>query len=129
METGSITKPVAVAPAAPRAETMVSSGAVKTDLTPEAAVQQVGAAQAARFEPSRGVEARAAVDAAVREMISHNVIIDRKTREVVFQTVDERTGEVVRQIPDDTMLRLRAYAREMREKDVAESTNIVEKIA
>ena len=117
METGSIGKTAAatVPTTAPRMD-LASSGAVATELAPEAAVRQVGPAQAVQVEPSDGAQRRAVLDAALREVIKRNIVVDPKSREVVFQTVDERTGEVVRQIPDDTMLRLRAYAREMRDR-------------
>ncbi len=81
-------------------------------------MQAVGEAPAVTFENRDGAQARARLDAAVREMIDRNTLIDPKTREVVYQSVDRKTGEVVRQVPDEMLLRLRAYAREMREADV-----------
>ena len=50
-------------------------------------------------------------------MIRRNITIDPKTREVLFQSIDRRTGEVVRQVPEEALLKLRAYAREMRDAD------------
>jgi uncharacterized FlaG/YvyC family protein len=43
------------------------------------------------------------------------VTIDAKTQELVLQRINEKSGEVVRQVPDQAMLRIRAYAREMRQ--------------
>ena len=117
METGSITKPAATT--APTAPSPVSAGTVRTELPPEASVQAVTEADAVRFEPSRGANERAALDAAVSAMIKRNIEIDPKTREVIFQSVDQRTGEVVRQLPEETMLKLRVYAREMRKAESA----------
>jgi flagellar protein FlaG len=118
MDTGSIAKPAAVAaPNAPQRVNMpASAGAVKTELAPEASVQQVPEAAAVRFDPSNGAQARAALDAAIRDVIERHIEIEPKTREVVYQTVDTESGEVIRQVPDQALLRLRAYAREMREK-------------
>jgi uncharacterized FlaG/YvyC family protein len=49
----------------------------------------------------------------------------------VFQKIDERTGAVVRQLPEEAVLKLRAYARELREADSApdsDATHPVQKI-
>lgn len=132
MEIGSIAKPAAVStpPAPQRVESLATAGAVKTELAPEASVQQAGKAEAVRFEPTQGVQARAALEAAIRDVIEHNITIDPKSREVVFQSIDKRTGEVVRQVPDETLLKLRAYAREMREAESSDGeVRRVEKIA
>jgi len=119
METGNITKPVA--PAAPvvpaRVEHLAAAGAVKTELAPEAAVQQVDESPAVRFAPSGGADFTASLDSAMREVVERNITVDPKTRELVFQTISKETGEVVRQVPDEAMLRLRAYVREMREAE------------
>jgi hypothetical protein len=68
-----------------------------------------------RFEPSDGMAGRAALDAYLRAALRRDVEIDPATREIVTKVVDEGTGEVVRQMPDEALLRLRAYARELRE--------------
>lgn len=41
--------------------------------------------------------------------LTREVIIDAQTREVIFRVVDERSRRVVRQVPDQALLRLRAY--------------------
>jgi uncharacterized FlaG/YvyC family protein len=134
METGNITKPAAtVAPAAPaRADHLVAAGAVRTELAPEAAVQQAEEPQAVRFESSPQIERRAALESTLQDFIKRHITVDPRTREVVFQTVDERTGAVVRQLPEEAILKLRAYARELREADSApdgDHTKRVHKIA
>ncbi|HEV7603218.1 MAG TPA: hypothetical protein VGO49_23560 [Bradyrhizobium sp.] len=62
----------------------------------------------------------AAVDAAPRvrndtqnasDNVSHQVILDRDAAAVVYQVVDNRTSLVVRQYPDQAVLRRRAYFR------------------
>jgi flagellar protein FlaG len=118
METGNISKPVVpAAPAPARVDHLVAAGAVKTDLAPEAAVQQVESSPAVRFAPSEGADFHASLDASLREVVERNVTIDPRTRELVFQTISKETGEVVRQIPDEAILRLRAYVREMRDAE------------
>jgi hypothetical protein len=42
---------------------------------------------------------------------SNNVILDREAASVVYQVVDNRTSLVVKQFPDQGVLRRRAYAR------------------
>jgi flagellar protein FlaG len=131
MDTGSIARPspISALNAPERVDTLAAAGAVKTDLAPEAAVQQVHEIGAVRFEPSEGAEARAKLDAAMREVIDRRIEIEPTTREVVYQTIDRETGEVVRQIPDEALMRLRAYSREMREKAAADQVRNVERFA
>jgi flagellar protein FlaG len=132
METGSVTKPVAVAaPLVPaRTDHLVAAGAVRTELAPDAAVQQAPEAQAVRFDKDRRPEARAALEDVLREIIERRLMIDPRTRDVVFQAINTRTGEIVRQIPDEALLRLRTYLRELREQEAsADGAARVEKIA
>ena len=61
--------------------------------------------------------ARASTDsAAVRVSISNanpsvsnNVVIDRDARAVVYQVIDIKTSQVVKQFPEEAVLRRRAY--------------------
>lgn len=121
MDVGSITRTPTPTPlnAPQRADSLVASGAVRTELKTEAAVQQVRPVDHARFDPTNETASRAALDQLVRETIARRIVLEPKTREVIYQSVNEETGEVVRQVPDEAILRLRAYAREMREKDAA----------
>jgi len=41
--------------------------------------------------------------------VSHQVVIDRAAASIVYQVVDTRTSLVVRQFPDEAILRRRAY--------------------
>ena len=131
MDSGSISRPTPVPAlnAPQRTDTLAAAGAVRTELPVESAVQQVNEVEAVRFEPSDGARERAALDRALRETIARRIDIDPKTREVVHQTVNRETGEVLRQVPDEALMRLRAYAREMREKAEASDVRHVERIA
>ena len=133
MEIGGIAKTSAAAPVTTpaRADALLAAGAVTTDLAPDAAVQQATDGEPVRFELSEAASRRVALEAALQEVIRRHVAVDPKTREIVFQSIDRRTGEVVRQVPDEMTLKLRAYAREMREADLAERPGHarVEKIA
>ena len=62
----------------------------------------------------------AAADAAARarhdtqnstDNVSHQVVLDRDAASVVYQVVDNRTSLVVKQYPDQAVLRRRAYFR------------------
>jgi len=44
---------------------------------------------------------------------SHQTVFDRDAASMVYQVVDNRTSIVVRQFPDEAMLRRRAYFRAM----------------
>jgi len=77
-------------------------------------------AVATQLPPSQSVSAadagtRANIDSdAVRVSISNasvsnQVVIDRDTRAVVYQVVDIRTSQVVKQFPEEAVLRRRAY--------------------
>ena len=74
--------------------------AVATDLAPAQSVTASTNTDAARHD------AQSAQDSNVRK-----IILDAHSREVIFQVLDASSGRVVRQIPDEAMLRLRAYTR------------------
>jgi hypothetical protein len=70
---------------------------------------------ASRSVPAVDSSARAGNDsAAVRVSISNpavsnQVVIDRDARAVVYQVVDVKTSQVVKQFPEEAVLRRRAY--------------------
>lgn len=45
--------------------------------------------------------------------LSHQTVFDRDAAAMVYQVVDNRSSMVVRQFPDEAMLRRRAYLRAM----------------
>ena len=97
-------KPVGAPVAAPIVQpiTEAAHSAVATELP---ASQSVVASDAG---------ARASDSAAVRisisnASVSNQVVIDRDARAVVYQVVDNRTSQVVKQFPEEAALRRRAY--------------------
>lgn len=44
-----------------------------------------------------------------RPTLTREVFVDAQTREVIFRVIDERSRRVVRQVPDQALLRMRAY--------------------
>jgi hypothetical protein len=48
---------------------------------------------------------------------THETIIDPQTRELIYRVIDVQTRQVVRQVPDEALLRVRAYAQAMANGD------------
>jgi hypothetical protein len=57
--------------------------------------------------PDAGAPARNAN--AVTRSLSNQVVIDREAASIVYQVVDNRTSVVVKQFPEEAVLRRRAY--------------------
>ena len=95
-------KPVgAPAPAAAvRSGADAASSGVATDLPPAQSVAPGSAAAAPGNDPR-----------ADSENLSRQGLFDRAAAEVVYRVVDNRTDRIVRQVPEQAMLRLRAYTR------------------
>jgi hypothetical protein len=55
------------------------------------------------------------------------IVLDAHSREVIYRVIDSKSGLVVRQIPEEAMLRLRAYNRASLEKEDGKSA--VKKLA
>ncbi len=51
------------------------------------------------------------------EFVAQQAYFDTSAASVVFQSVDELTGQVVQQFPDDATLRRRAYFHSLDQKD------------
>lgn len=67
--------------------------------------------------------ARAAREKLLRDFIRSRALVDPRTREVVFQSVNLRTGEVVNQFPQESMLRLREYVSTVLDKNASKTGN------
>jgi uncharacterized FlaG/YvyC family protein len=66
----------------------------------------------------------------VRESLQRRIEKDDAAGMLVYRTVDKVTGEVVRQFPDDMVLKLKAYAREMaRKEEIQSAEQSVERVA
>jgi flagellar protein FlaG len=103
MDSGLTVRPTATATQATivRPEPAPTREAVATDLAPAQSVTAAGRADAPRHDPLQGTQ-----DSQVRK-----IILDAHSREVIFQVLDAGSGRVVRQVPDEAILRLRAYTR------------------
>jgi len=106
MDTGLIIRPtLSVAQASPgRPEPLLAGDAVRTDLLPSQAVKPAAATAAARND-------RDATRLPSEPSTTHDVIIDPATSEVIYRTVDVRSGQVISQMPSQMQLQIAAYTR------------------
>src|SRR5215813_2787263 len=74
--------------------------AVATDLSPTKSVTAAESAQPQRNDTSQS-----------SDLYQHTVVLDPATQDLIFKVIDVRSRQVVRQIPDEALLRMRAYAR------------------
>jgi hypothetical protein len=72
--------------------------AVATDLSPAKSVTAAETALPVRNDTAS-------------ENYQHTVVLDPATQDLIFRVVDVRSRQVVRQVPDEALLRMRAYAR------------------
>jgi hypothetical protein len=50
-------------------------------------------------------------EASSTDYTTHDVTIDSQIREVIYRVIDTRTRQVIRQVPDEILLRTRAYSK------------------
>ena len=137
-----------------RTDISVQSGSTPVELPAEKTVQSAAAGEAvrldirARADEKRQEQAqhrqnqddavnRERTEAAYqkqerREAVDRRLVIDAKTHSIVLQKTDPDTGETVEQLPDETMLKLRALSRDMMERARETSTpssHVVERTA
>src|SRR5512142_1150263 len=98
---------IAPSPGAPPVADRVPSApvaqAVATDLSPAKTVTAAETVLAARNTPYS--------PSAASEFFQRSVVLDPATQDMIFRVVDVRSRQVVRQVPDEALLRMRAYAR------------------
>jgi hypothetical protein len=101
MSTDFSIKPVGapVATPIPQPVSDAANNAVATVLPPSQSVTVVDASASARNDPSASND------------VSHQAFLDRAAGSIVYQAINERTGAVINQFPDNAMLRRRAYFR------------------
>jgi len=90
-------------PVADRVPSAPVAQAVATDLSPAKSVTATEAALAARNAPYS--------PSSSSEFFQRSVVLDPATQDMIFRVVDVRSRQVVRQVPDEALLRMRAYAR------------------
>jgi uncharacterized FlaG/YvyC family protein len=136
------------APPVSRADVTAQAGSVAVELPPEKTVQSAPAGSAVNVEvraEMRDAQSRADGERRAQandqnnrqaartadETVERKLIIDPKTRAIVLQKKDPQTGETISQLPDEALLKLRAYSRELSERarEAAEAQHQVERTA
>jgi hypothetical protein len=137
------TAPIGGLPVVPRNEVVATQGSVSVDLPPERTVQSAQAGEAvkldlraqeqsaqdraslARDQQTRAAFERRSADGQQRERqaeqdldaaVERRIVIEPRTRAIVMQQRDRETGETISQLPDETMLKLRIYSRELADR-------------
>jgi uncharacterized FlaG/YvyC family protein len=102
-------KPVGAPVAAPIVQPIreAAKQAVKTELPPSSTVTAADAGVAVRYDSN--VVSRSMSNQV--SSTSNQVMIDREAASIVYQVVDTRTSQVVKQFPEEAVLRRRAYFR------------------
>jgi len=112
MDAGMALKPVVSVASSHAQPAFVPAPAAPAELPAAQTVSPAANIPAARNEPR--LTENTATSA------SHDAIIDPQTREIVFRVLDARTRQVLQQVPDQALLRLRAYARAQAAQAVAD---------
>ena len=100
-------KPVGAPVAAPIVQ-HVSEAAQHAVATELPASQSVAAVDAGARASTDSAAVRLSISNA-SAAVSNQVVIDRDARAVVYQVIDTRTSQVVKQFPEEAVLRRRAY--------------------
>jgi flagellar protein FlaG len=104
METGLTTRPTGTpTQMVVRPEPAPARQTVATELAPSQSVTASAESANARNDGPN--------NALLKGSTSREFVLDAQSREMIFRVVDVRSGRVVRQVPDEAMMRLRAYNR------------------
>jgi hypothetical protein len=96
-----------------------AAAAQVTDLRPDPAARS---AVATELAPAKAVTATSnTAQTPVDDARTREIVLDPHSREVIYRAVDVRARRVVRRLPEEALLRLRAYARAMREEKDGEN--------
>jgi len=101
-------KPVGAPVAAPIVQ-HVSEAAQHAVATELPASESVAAVDSSARASTDSAAVRVSISNASVSNQSNQVVIDRDARAVVYQVIDTRTSQVVKQFPEEAVLRRRAY--------------------
>lgn len=112
--------PVSGAPAVVRADVIATRNSVPVELSPDRTVQSLKAGDAVRVDiqqKDQRAQQRAASDQQSRlQTAKDRLVIEPETQTVVLERLDPETGETVSQLPDETLLKLRIFSRQLAER-------------
>ncbi len=131
-----------------RSDVVAQPGSVAVDLPPEQTVQSASAGDAVHIElgaQARDAQSRAngerrandadrngrASDQLLDETVERKLVVDPRTRSVIMQKKNKDTGETVSQLPDETLIKMRLYTRQLdeRTRQAQESRHAIERSA
>jgi hypothetical protein len=101
---------VPVAPA--RLDILAPAGSVATELPAGQTITPAHESAPIRNDVSRHADLLSRLGYPLQRQTEQRFERDRKTEVLVFKQVDQSTGEVLMQLPDQSLLNLRAYLRE-----------------
>jgi flagellar protein FlaG len=111
---------------APRSLLAAVRQTARTELPADMTVTAAAPAENVKLDISTVGSAMRSIEDSVRRA----TVLDPQTRQMVFRATDQRTGRVIQQIPDDALLRLRAYVKSEAARQSQASEGLkVEKIA
>ncbi|MEP3602588.1 MAG: hypothetical protein ABJN26_21890 [Stappiaceae bacterium] len=120
METSALKQPVPVA-SVPETRTPVTPESVaKTELPASETVQPSEDAQATAPEDNRQPPVRPQQSENLVEVMEQ----DSETNTTIYRTVDTRTGLVKEQMPTETILKLKAYAKAVNGLDASNFSSV-----
>lgn len=112
--------PVSGTPAVIRADVIATRNSVPVELAPEKTVQSLKAGDAVRVDiqqKDQRSQQRASGDQQSRlQMARDRLVIEPETNTVVLERLDPDTGETVSQLPDETLLKLRIFSKQIAER-------------
>jgi phage-related baseplate assembly protein len=123
-------QPVSIAPV--RISPPVERQTVASELPETQAVAAAPADAPVRFDDEASARnLRAELNAAIDKKSSQvtpdpvsKVVQDETTKELIFRKISPATGEVIRQYPDEAMLRQRAYSLQAR-REALETAKVI----
>jgi len=119
MDTGAVRVPATpTASPAVRSPNPVAEPATRTEIAPEKAVQPSQESVFARPAAENGAENGSETRSVSSSSIKREEYRDTITDSLVFRAIDTETGEVVRQIPEESLLRLRRAFAETTHQDM-----------
>ncbi|MHB2168824.1 flagellar protein FlaG [Alsobacter sp. R-9] len=112
-----------------RPDTPAVRAGVSTEVASEAAVTAVEDSSPTRVDISRTARTLQAMEAPQGQPLRRETTRDEETSSLVYRVTNEKTGQVVQQIPDETLLRLRAAIAEQQQRRAEAEGAVVEKTA
>lgn len=130
MDTGairpSLTAYAAVTPATRAPEQ--NEPAAKTELPGSQTVRPSGNSEGQRQLAENGNQQGASASLVSRDIVRKNTL-DPESQSFIYVAMDRETGEVVQQVPSETLRKLRAYAKAGDEPVVPQSSATVQRTA